>query len=143
MSNDVFFFVHYHNSVPVSHICSLPGTHQLFPNHCCLYSGTPLMRTPLGPAQKVLIRKVSLFQGLFYIHKIRLGPHAVSAFQGVSTFQGCPQGRAPLYIFIYMVASKNTLRLLLLTAASHLNKLSSTFAVQFQLMPITCKILFG
>ena len=28
------------------------------------YSGTPLMRTPLGPGSGVLIREVSLFQGL-------------------------------------------------------------------------------
>ena len=28
------------------------------------YSGTPLMRTPLGPTQSVLIREGSLFRGL-------------------------------------------------------------------------------
>ena len=55
------------------------------------------MRTPLGPTQNVLIRGVSLFQGLFYMRKIRSGPHTVSALQRMSIFQGCPQGRVPLY----------------------------------------------
>ena len=55
------------------------------------------MRTPLGPTQSVLIRGVSLFQGLFYIHKMRLGPHKVSALQWMSIFQGCPQGEVPRY----------------------------------------------
>ena len=38
------------------------------------YSGTPLMRTPLGPTQIVLIREGSLFQGLFNIRQILSGP---------------------------------------------------------------------
>ena len=33
--------------------------------HTHMYSGTPLTRTPLGPTQSVLIRGVSLIQGLF------------------------------------------------------------------------------
>ena len=52
------------------------------------YSGTPIMWTPLGPNQKVLIRGVSLFQGLFNICKILLGPNAVPALQWMSAFQG-------------------------------------------------------
>ena len=31
------------------------------------------MQTPLGPSQCVMIRGVSLFQGLFYMHKILFG----------------------------------------------------------------------
>ena len=45
------------------------------------------MQTPLGPTQRVLIRGVSLFQGLFYRRKICLGPHAVSALQWMFLFQ--------------------------------------------------------
>ena len=59
--------------------------------HVCVYIGTPLTQTLLGSFQSVLIRGVSLFQGLFYIHKIRSGPHAVSVLQWMSAFQGCPQ----------------------------------------------------
>ena len=66
----------------------------------CLYSGTLLMRTPLGPTQSVLIRGVALYQGLFSMHKIHSGPRAVSALQWMSAFQGCPQGRIPLYLHI-------------------------------------------
>ena len=39
------------------------------------------MRTPLGPTRRVLIRGVSLFQGLFNIRKILSGPHTVSTLQ--------------------------------------------------------------
>ena len=49
-------------------------------------------------SQRVLIRGVSLFLGLFNIHKILLGQHAVSALQWMSLVQECPQGRVPLYI---------------------------------------------
>ena len=65
--------------------------------HKSQYSGTPLMRTPLGASQSVLIRGLSLFQGLFCTHKICSGMHAVSTLQWMSAFQGCPQGRVPLY----------------------------------------------
>ena len=46
-----------------------------------LYSGTPLMWTPLGLTHSALIRGVSLFQGLFNIRKIHapLELRAVSA----------------------------------------------------------------
>ena len=44
------------------------------------------MWTPLGPTQSVLIRELSLFQGLFNILKILLGPHPVSALQSMSLF---------------------------------------------------------
>ena len=41
---------------------------------CMLYSETPLMQAPLmGPTQSVLIKGVSLFQGLLYTGK---GPHS-------------------------------------------------------------------
>ena len=55
------------------------------------------MRTPLGPTQSVRIRGVSLFQGLFNMHKVRLGLHAVAASQWMAVFQVCPQGRVPLW----------------------------------------------
>ena len=61
-----------------------------------IYSGTPLMRTPLGPSQSALIRGVSLFQGLFCMHKIHSKPHTVFALQWMSAFQGCSQGGVPL-----------------------------------------------
>ena len=50
------------------------------------------MQTPLGPTQSIQIREVSLFPGLFNIRKIHSGPHAVSAIQWMSLFQGCSQG---------------------------------------------------
>ena len=56
------------------------------------------MQTPLGLTQIVLIRGVSLFQGLFYMHEICLGLHAVSALDLMSVFQGCLQGRVPLCV---------------------------------------------
>ena len=52
------------------------------------YNGTPLMRAPLQPSQSVLIRGVSLLQGLFYIQKIRSGPHTVSVLQWMFVFRG-------------------------------------------------------
>ena len=55
------------------------------------------MRIPLGPTQSVLIRGVSLFQGLFNIRKILSGPHTMSALQWMPIFQGCVQGGVPLY----------------------------------------------
>ena len=64
---------------------------------CTAYSGTTVMWTPLGPTRRVLIKGVSLFEGLFNIHKILLGPRAVSALQWMSIFQWCPQGGVPLY----------------------------------------------
>ena len=65
--------------------------------YAMVYSGALLMWTPLGPTQSVLIKGVSSFQGLFYIHKTCLGPHTVSTLQWMSIFQGCPQGGVPLY----------------------------------------------
>ena len=62
-----------------------------------VHSGTPLMQTPLGPTQSDLIREVSVFQGSFYVHEIRMGPHTLSALDWMSIFQGCLQGRVPLY----------------------------------------------
>ena len=53
-----------------------------------VYSGAPLMRTPFGPTQNVLIRGLSLFQGLFKIRKIHSGSHTVSALQWMSLVQG-------------------------------------------------------
>ena len=53
------------------------------------------MRTPLGPTQSVLIRGASLFQGLFYMHEIRLGPHTVRGypyFRGVRKARSARQG---------------------------------------------------
>ena len=44
----------------VAHVRYIGG----MPFRVCVYSGTPLMRTPLGPGSGVLIREVSLFQGL-------------------------------------------------------------------------------
>ena len=64
------------------------------------YTGTRLMQTPLGPSQSILIRGVFVFQGLFYIHKISLGPHTVSALQWMPVFQGCSQGWVPLHMYI-------------------------------------------
>ena len=55
------------------------------------------MPTPLGPSQSVLIRGLSVFQGLFYMHKIHSGLHTVSELQWMSVFQGCPQGGVLLY----------------------------------------------
>ena len=43
-----------------------------------IYSETPVMWTPLKPTQSVLIREVSLFQGLFNIRKVLSWPHACS-----------------------------------------------------------------
>ena len=43
----------------------------------------------------ILIKGASLFQGLFYTHKIHSGPHVVSALQWMSIFQGCPQVWGP------------------------------------------------
>ena len=57
------------------------------------------MRAPLGPTQSVLIRRVSLFRGLFDTCKIRLGLHAMSALQWMSLFQGCLLGGVPLYMY--------------------------------------------
>ena len=37
-------------------------------------------------------RRVSLYQGLFYMRKIRLGLHAVSALQWMPAFRRCSQG---------------------------------------------------
>ena len=69
------------------------------------YNGTPLMQTSLGPTQCASIGGVSLFQGLFNIHNVHSGMHAVSALQWISLFQGCPQGGVPLYeqITLYIV----------------------------------------
>ena len=53
------------------------------------------MQTPLGHAHSVLIKWVSLFQGLFNICEITLRPHVASAFtvdvliSGVSTRLDC------------------------------------------------------
>ena len=69
-----------------------------------MYSVTPLIRTPLGPTQSVLISEVSWFQGLFSIRKIHSGPHTVSALQWMSIFQGCPQGGIPLYVYLCTVS---------------------------------------
>ena len=52
------------------------------------------MRTPLGPSHSVLIREVSLFQGLFNICKILQD----SALPWMSLFRGFLQGRVPLYV---------------------------------------------
>ena len=57
------------------------------------------MQTPLGPTQSVLVREVSLFRGVIYVHTVRLGWHAVSALQWMFVFQGYPQGGVPLYLF--------------------------------------------
>ena len=52
----------------------------------CIYSGNRPMQTPLGPTQSVLIRGVSIFQGLFNRRKIHLGPHALQCLH----YSGCP-----------------------------------------------------
>ena len=64
------------------------------------YSETPVMWTPLGPIQSVLIRGVSSFQGLLNMGKIHSGPHAVSALLWMSLFHGCLQGGVPLYSYV-------------------------------------------
>ena len=58
------------------------------------------MRTALGPTQRIPIRGVSLFQGLFNRGKILSGPHAVSTLQWMSVFQGCPKDGVPLYFLV-------------------------------------------
>ena len=70
------------------------------------------MRTPLGPSKSVLIRGVSLFQGLFYIqkiHNVRLGQHTVSTLQWIPTvgvrIQGCLEGGVPLCMYKALVYS--------------------------------------
>ena len=64
------------------------------------------MQAPLGPTQSVLIRGLPLFQGLFYVHKIRSGLYAVSVIQWMSAFQVCPQSKAPLLPQIMVPVSR-------------------------------------
>ena len=71
------------------------------------------MWTPLGPTQSVLIKGVSLFQGLFDIRKILSGPLAVARItvdvliSGVPTRQGstvlaCPPPWSPSEAGLYL-----------------------------------------
>ena len=46
------------------------------------------MRTPSGPAKSVLIREVSLFQGLNYTHLYCVGTRKCVLIREVSLFQG-------------------------------------------------------
>ena len=105
------------------------------------------MRTPLGPTPSVQIRGVSLFQGLFNVHKIHLGPHAVSTLQWVSlhVFQGCPQGRVPLYIYIPYFRTmaekedkKLTLYLLYAYLFGHCSKVGQQSCSTFSSLPCFC-----
>ena len=51
------------------------------------------MGTVLGLTEIVLIRGVSLFHGLFAIHKVCLGPCTVPALEWMLLFQECLQGK--------------------------------------------------
>ena len=95
----------------------------------CVHSGTPLVWTPLGLSHSVLIRGVSLFQGLFNIRKILMWPFPVSALLWMSAFQGCSQGRAPLYVALLWVKYLSTLYIV---GQTNLGYLHSIIALQQQ-----------
>ena len=55
------------------------------------------MRTPLGPAKSVLIREVSLFQGLNYTHLYCVGTRKSVLIRDVFCISGSPHLGVPLY----------------------------------------------
>ena len=64
-------------------------------------SGTPLMQTPLGPTQSVLIRGVALFQEVFLIYIRYFWDHLQCLYySGCLISAGWLQGGVPLYIVV-------------------------------------------
>ena len=60
-----------------------------------IYSETPLIRTPIGE-ESVLIRAVSLFQGLNCMQELFLVKEKVSILKRCLHFIGCPKRGVPL-----------------------------------------------
>ena len=82
--------------------------------YICTHRGTPFIQTPLRLTQSVLIRGISLFQRLFYMHEIHLGLHAVSILKWMSVFQGYLQGgwfHCVCYRKLRATVSKNNVKL--------------------------------